>query len=271
MTGIKYFTLAAALAGAVLTLPLITPAPAAPKMQAGPSCSSANDLSRIERSLPRLAARLAQGGPVKIVAFGSSSTEGVGASSPAHSYPARLEATLRARFPNVQITVVNLGIGGEDAEEMLSRIDRVIAEQPDLIIWQVGTNAMLGELDLSEQAAMIRTGLVKMKTVGADIVLMNSQYAPAVIEKGVAPQMAYVLETLANEGGLGLFRRFEIMRHWNTIDQVPFSQFISEDELHMNDWSYDCVAKLLATGIVEAAAKRPVWSARASLIPALGS
>ena len=36
------------------------------------------------------------------------------------------------------------------------------------------------------------------------------------------------------------------MRYWRLTEDIPFSTFISPDELHMNDWSYGCIAKLLA-------------------------
>jgi acyl-CoA thioesterase I len=39
---------------------------------------------------------------------------------------------------------------------------------------------------------------------------------------------------------------------------MPFSAFLSPDELHMNDWSYGCVAKLLAGAIVEAATRSTI-------------
>ena len=40
----------------------------------------------------------------------------------------------------------------------------------------------------------------------------------------------------------------------------PFEAFVAPDELHMNDWGYACVAKLLAVAITEAAT-RPTASA----------
>ena len=45
------------------------------------------------------------------------------------------------------------------------------------------------------------------------------------------------------------------MRHWRERAGIPFQAFLSPDELHMNDWSYACVAKLLAGSIGEAAAR----------------
>jgi hypothetical protein len=36
------------------------------------------------------------------------------------------------------------------------------------------------------------------------------------------------------------------------VPRSPFDRFIVKDGLHMNDWSYACIAKLLATSIVTA-------------------
>ena len=88
--------------------------------------------------------RIAQGMPLKIVAIGSSSTSGAGASSPAATYPSRLEAELKAQLPGLPITVLNKGIGGEEAPQMVARFDAdVIEEAPDLVLWQVGSNSVL--------------------------------------------------------------------------------------------------------------------------------
>src|SRR5579863_8271935 len=85
---------------------------------------------RLSEVIERLAAHL----PVRIIAFGSSSTAGVGASSPSASYPARLQADLTAAWPAPQsVVVLNRGIGGEDADAMALRLPSVIAEHPDLI------------------------------------------------------------------------------------------------------------------------------------------
>src|ERR1700744_1608893 len=102
-------------------------------------------------SLPRVAAKLAAGQPGVIVAFGSSSTQGYGSSSPEFTYPNRLAAQLRRKYPGADITVLNHGVGGEDAPEMMKRLQTsVIDAKPDLVIWQVGTNAVLRDLDTGE-------------------------------------------------------------------------------------------------------------------------
>ena len=92
-----------------------------------------------EYGLTHFAQSLARGRP-KIVAIGSSTTAGEGNIK---AYPERLLSFLQAEYPNAGITMVNKGIGGQEAPVELQRFDTdVIAEKPDLVIWQVGTNAV---------------------------------------------------------------------------------------------------------------------------------
>ena len=70
------------------------------------------------------------------------------------SYPSRLEQELKDRYPGAEIRVINHGVGGQDVGEELTRLDRdVLAEHPDLVIWQLGTNAVLRRDDLSADEA----------------------------------------------------------------------------------------------------------------------
>ena len=70
-----------------------------------------------------MANRIARRQPVTIVAIGSSSTAGVGASAPETTYPSRLEAELKARIPGAAIRVVNHGVSGDQVRDMLARFD----------------------------------------------------------------------------------------------------------------------------------------------------
>jgi acyl-CoA thioesterase I len=81
--------------------------------QPAPACSGPAELARFTHPLRHTARRLASGGPLVIVAIGSSSTNGAGASSPAASYPSRLAVELKQRFPGHDITVLNRGVNGE--------------------------------------------------------------------------------------------------------------------------------------------------------------
>ncbi len=124
-------------------------------------CLPAKGLTEVPGSLPRVARRIAAGDPVRIVAFGSSTTVGYGTSSPAYTYPNRLVEQLRRKFPTADITIINRGMGGQDAPEMMKRFDEaVLAENPDLVIWQLGTNTVVrgGAEDVAATAALVEDG-----------------------------------------------------------------------------------------------------------------
>jgi lysophospholipase L1-like esterase len=203
-------------------------------------------------SLPHVAGKLAAGQPVEIVAFGSSSTAGYGASSPEFNYPNRLAAQLRRRYPTVDITVVNRGKGGEDAQEMLKRLQtEVIDMKPDLVIWQVGTNAVLRNLDPGETEQLVEDGITRIQAAGADVVLVDPQYSPRVNERAEsAGKMVRLLRKAAEIRHVGIFPRFEVMRDWHEKQAIPIDNFLISDGLHMSDWGYACFAQLLGDDII---------------------
>jgi hypothetical protein len=111
---------------------------------------------------------------------------------------------------------------------------------------------------VNESNVQLREGLKRLKAAGADVVLINPQYAPKVIAKHDIDRMVDLIDATARETHVDLFQRFALMRYWRLTEDMPFATFLSPDELHMNDWSYGCVAKLLAGSIVEAATRATV-------------
>jgi lysophospholipase L1-like esterase len=228
-----------------------------------PACRGPAGFARLTRPLGHTARRLAGGGPLVIVAIGSSSTAGAGATSRAASYPSRLAAELKQRFPGHDVTVINRGVNGQQTDQMLARFDTdVIAAHPDLVLWQVGTNSVLRDNLLKPHAVLLHEGIERLKEAGADVVLMDMQYVPKVLAKPETEGMEDQIAFAAKQENVDLFGRFALMRNWHEVQHIPFDAFVAPDQLHMNDWSYACVAKLLADAITEAAS-RPIASARA--------
>ncbi|AMN44868.1 SGNH/GDSL hydrolase family protein [Rhodoplanes sp. Z2-YC6860] len=226
-----------------------------------PKCTAPSELTRLDYVLKRMSQKVSAGQPVKIVAIGSSSTAGAGASSPTMNYPSRLQVELQALMPRVPITVVNRGVNGEESRDMLARFERdVFSENPDVVVWQLGSNSVLRDRPLSEAPAPLHQGLKLLREHGADVVLMNPQYTPQVFTKHDVEGMVHLLNVAAKENSVDLFQRFALMRYWQLTEGIPFSAFTSPDELHMNDWGYGCVAKLLA-GAIHDAATRPTLTA----------
>jgi hypothetical protein len=221
-----------------------------------PNCIAHDDLVRFDRPLFHLAKQLKSRGPVKIVAIGSSSTEGEGTIPP---YPGRLQAALRLRFPTRRIDVVNQGKGGEEAPAELARFDQdVIGEAPALTIWQVGTNAIFHKgYVLNDVAAAIDAGLRRLSHLAMDVVLIDLQFAPAILGPKTADteRMVKLIAEAANNARVNVFRRFALMRKWSEDDRIPSDRVIGSDGLHQTDWSTNCVTQALDAAIADAVAR----------------
>ena len=215
-------------------------------------CLPPKGAPRTVGSLPRVAHKLAAGEPVVIIAFGSSSTQGYGASSSEFTYPSRLAAQLQRKYPSANITIVNRGKGGDDAPEMMKRLQtEVIDAHPDMVIWQVGTNAVIRNLDPDGVAQQVQDGVARIQSSGADIVLVDPQYSPQVTEHHEnAGKMVKLLGKIGQLRHVGVFPRFEVMRQWHENQALPIDTFVIADGLHMNDWGYACFAQTLGDDII---------------------
>jgi lysophospholipase L1-like esterase len=226
-------------------------------------CAIPAELGSLGGPLPRTVERLRAGGPLTIVAFGSSSTEGFGASRPDRTYPSRLAALLKARFPGIPIRVLNRGIGGEMAPQMMARLDRdVLAERPDLVIWQLGTNSVLHDRDPAAEADWAKDGIARIRATGADVMLMDLQYAPAVLLHARYREMLLVIAAVARSEDVPLVRRFAMMRHWSEDGAMSLPVMLAPDRLHMSDVSYDCLARQVARAILAARDEPATLAAR---------
>jgi len=203
--------------------------------------------------LPALQAELRAGGAVVIVALGSSSTEGAGASGPHAVYPARLEAALRRALPGLPLRVINAGRSGETSDEMLARLDRdVLAHAPDLVIWQAGGNEVLRGAAPERFLEVMRAGLARLRAAGVGVVLMDNQRAPRLDASPLRPRFDQAMEQLAAEAGVPLFARSRLMRTWRE-EGLPPGAVLAPDELHHNDRGYACLADALARALLDAA------------------
>lgn len=221
-----------------------------------------------EHGLVRFAQSLVRG-QVRIVAIGSSSTAGEPGIDP---YPVRLEKFLNDAYPKAGIIVANKGVIGEEAPAELLRFDRdVISERPDLVIWQVGTNAVWQSPNNNppppsfiQTTRAIQDGLVKLRDDApqADVILMDLQYLPAVLtpakhDKAVA--MVEMISEIARDAGVNVFRRFAFMEGLLQIERFPLDRMTSptdeERRLHQSEWSTHRVAWAMRIAIVDGVKK----------------
>lgn len=206
------------------------------------------DLFKFNHPLTHLSDSLRRRRKTRIVAIGSSTTAGEGGVIP---FPARLELALRQRFPDRMIDVINRGIGGQEAPEEAARFEAdVIGEAPALVIWQVGTNAIYHRTlyDPRRVAATIATGLswLGQSDVGADVILMDLQFAPELLgdKEADARLMVSLIGEAAAAAKVNLFQRFKLMEQW-IKDGIDAKTLIAADGLHQTDYATSCVTAAL--------------------------
>ncbi|MFN4088983.1 MAG: SGNH/GDSL hydrolase family protein [Alphaproteobacteria bacterium] len=206
---------------------------------------------------------LRDGGDLEIVALGSSSTEGTGATSPELSYPARLAEELRLRFPGARITIINRGVGGQLARHMVDRLARdAIDVKPQLVIWQTGTNDALALVDIADFKATLAEGVARLKRAGIDVMLMDLQYYPNAVKVAAYEHYVEAMSGVAREAEVGLFARYAMMQHWAAADRDLWAG----DRFHLGNLGYHCVAAVLAEAL-----ERQVDESRLAAAPAVGT
>jgi acyl-CoA thioesterase-1 len=151
--------------------------------------------------------------------------------------------------PQARIEVVNRGRIGETITGSIARFQRdVIAYGPDLVIWQLGTNDVAWGGRADGRKDQVTEGVRMLKASGADVILMDLQYAPLVLASSQHSLMQAIIAEVAREQRVGLFPRFALMRR--SIDAgVPAGALLSWDGLHNSVAGYDCVGRALARAV----------------------
>jgi lysophospholipase L1-like esterase len=228
----------------------------APKAALGPlvsRCHAPAELTRFADPLARSQDRLRRKHRLTVVALGSSSTFGFGASAPSRNYPSLLGRSLAHLYPEATIRVVNRGVNGEDAAQMLARFEKdVMAERPDLVVWQIGSNAIVREIPVEAFRTFVEEGIRRLKAARIDVVLMNPQYTPQLMGEPLHAAYLAMIDQVAAEAQVPVFERYALMRHWLDSAQVTRAELWNADRLHMGDVGYRCVGEQLALSIAAA-------------------
>lgn len=130
--------------------------------------------------------------PIRILAFGASIVAGYGLEA-ADSLPVQLEQALRAR--GVDATVIDAGVSGDTSAGGLARLDWALADNPDLVIVDLGGNDALRAIDpktteanldaivarlKAEKRGVLIAGMLAPPNMGADYAAAFNAVFPAV-------------------------------------------------------------------------------------------
>lgn len=169
-----------------------------------------------------------------IVCLGDSITFGVGA-EPGQGYPEKLSALLG-------VPVINAGVSGDTAADGLARLDRdVLAQDPWLVIVELGGNDFLRQVPLTETEASLR------KIAGR---LLKAHVVPVFVQLS---------------GPLGLGRYAEVTKQVKkdfgvvlveALSDILFEPKLKSDQIHPNALGYEKLAEAVADEV------KPLLAAR---------
>lgn len=231
---------------------MLSVSPPASADSAAQTCLSVNRDLSLGTRLPRLADRIDAGGPVRIVAIGSSSTVGLWMVRPSLTYPQVMKRELETLWPGIDFEIVNSGRVGDTIPGNIKRFRQdVFAHRPDLVIWQLGTNDIAWGGNIDGVREEIDAGVASLKATGVDLILMDLQYAPQVLASPHHAAMEVLIRVAALQDGVGLFSRFEAMLR-SVQAGVPERALVALDGLHNSRDGYDCIGRLLARAIYTA-------------------
>jgi len=172
-----------------------------------------------------------------VLAIGDSITYGTGAPDGA-SYPAEL-----ARLTGWQ--VVNAGVPGETAAQVLARLPALLAEhQPALVILGAGGNDFLRRLPEADVEASLRRAIGLARDAGSQVVLVGVPRPTVAARLGAALEDHSLYERLASEGGIPL--------HGGGWARVLGDASLRSDDIHANAAGYRAFAEGLAARLREA-------------------
>jgi acyl-CoA thioesterase-1 len=198
--------------------------------------------------LPTLINRLERQQPLRILAIGSSSTWGVGATSSRKNYPSQLEGMLEKVLKDVPIEMVNRGVSGETAGTTADRLRMEAALiKPDLVLWQVGTNDAVQRIPVEQFERTVSKTVAVLKRKKIDVVLVGLQYTPKYARDEHYFAIREALKRVSVEQNVLYVRRYTAMEY---IAKTKASiQMMAEDNFHLNDVGYQCMAEHIAQAV----------------------
>ena len=198
---------------------------------------------------------------IEVLAIGSSSTVGIGASSPAAAYPVRLAANLETFLSGTDVEITNRGISGETGQPAAERIKlEVVDHKPDLVVWQVGTNDAMARIDAQDFSHMLRSTLRWLAENRVDVILIDPQYVEHLENDSDYRSIVKAIADVAQQERVLVVNRYDAMA--DLAKQRGNTSFLAQDRFHLNDLGYRCMAEYAARAIVSG-----VLQAETELIP----
>lgn len=210
------------------------------------SCQKGATGAAEESPLPNVAAALAQRKIIRILAMGAA--PGRVRARGSGGYTALIEEMLERALKGIGIVMVNRGVSGELAANAAIRMRTEVAlEEPDLVLWQVGTNDALAGVPADEFAATLQEQIGWLKEHKIDVVLVGLQFAKEMLRDAHYNEIRDTLRKVAARENVIVVRFYEAMQIINQAGGGGAG--LDADEFENNEAGYNCLAQYVARAI----------------------
>jgi acyl-CoA thioesterase I len=240
------------------------PAPSAPAPIAvapspySPECQTGGSAIAGEQQLPNVTAALEKRKTIRILAIGASA----GRRQARGSYTEQIERLLEQAMKGIDVVMINRGVSGELAADAATRIKNEVAlEEPDLVLWQIGTNDALAYVPLAELEETITETIRWLKEHKVDVVIAGLQFTNTMAQDSHYAAVRELMRRIAAKENVIIVRRYEAMQLMTVTKRG--SEFVP-DEFERTDAGYSCLAQYFARVITLG-----VFGAAAALTPVL--
>ena len=215
-----------------------------------PSCDAPGTPREKAFATPRLKRLLSKGTDVRIAAYGTSATQGTGASSQENSYPLQLQAILRRNLKHAHINVDNMGVPGEIAAETAVRIlTELASDPPGFLIWQTGVNDGVNDVAVTRFETSMRSTIDAARRTGVELLIVGQHYTSRLADNPHYNAIGRAMERIAREKGVALVDRFAAMRA--IVTARGKEDMLADDNFHLNDYGYRCMAEQIGKSVIE--------------------
>ncbi len=232
-------------AATVVSPPKTTDGPETVDVTLSPECRVPGSKLYTLAKLGAVKLALKEKRPVRVLAIGSTSA-GPGASA---SYPVKLETALERSLPEVDVVIESRGLQGEIASGAGERLRNMVAEvEPDLVIWQVGTQDALARVDLDAFGSALDETVQWIKSHQIDVVLVNPIYTASLAADDYYSSVVRRVQEVATREGVPLVQRYEAMRYLSARGDKGEEHMLGK-QFRLNDLGLRCMAEHVTRAI----------------------
>lgn len=226
------------------------------------ACAVPEDFAAPDEPLTSVAAAIAAGGPLNVLAIGSATTVGAASRTshglaPGTSFPYRMVAALHAALPNIAVQLTVRGGRGLTAEAMLPLLQQALHERKyQLVLWQTGTVEAVRGLRADAMQSALEDGIDAALRVGADVVLLDFQFSRFLRANADLEPYEWALQQAATIPGVVLFQRYDLMHNWVDVGQVDLERTSKPERRQAIALLNTCLGEALAHYVLNGAADR---------------